>query len=86
MLHIAGFFKVQHDATQPKNSNQLMDGMYNCPCNSVGYLIFTFGQKFNRTASFINVNEPLIKACEAITAAIVAITIPNGWNQSSIIK
>ena len=55
-----------------------MDGMYNCPFNSDGYFILTFGQKFNRMASFISVNEPLISACDAITAASVAITTPNG--------
>ena len=55
-----------------------MEGMYNCPFNSVGYFIFTLGQKLSLIASLISVNDPLIKACEAITAASVAITIPIG--------
>ena len=44
----------------------------------------TFGQKFKRIASFINVNEPLINACEATIAAKVAIAIPKGKNHSGI--
>ena len=63
-----------------------MEEMYNCPFNSVGYFILALGQKFNRMASLINVNEPLINACDAITAANVATTIPIGWNQSAMIK
>ena len=72
------FSKCKTTPTHPKNNNQFIEGIYNCPFNSDGYFIFTFGQKFNRMASFINVNEPLIKACDAITAASVAIIIPMG--------
>src|SRR6476661_5765359 len=64
--------------TQPAQSNQLMEVMYICPFNSVGYLIFTFGQKLRRVASFISVNEPLMRAWEATTVATVAIPIPIG--------
>ena len=64
--------------TQPINNNQFIDGIYNCPLSSVGYFIFTLGQKLRRMASLINVKEPLISACDAITAAKVAITIPMG--------
>jgi len=63
-----------------------MEGMYNCPFKSEGYLIFTFGQKFKRIASFIKVNEPLIRACEAITAANVAMIIPTGWNHFPLLN
>jgi hypothetical protein len=56
MFHISWFLKVQNDTNaHQKNNNQLIEGMYNCPFTSVGY--FYFGQKFNRMASFINVNE-----------------------------
>ena len=46
----------------PKYKIQLIEEIYICPFNSVGYLIPTFGQKFNRMASLIKVNEPLINA------------------------
>ena len=37
--------------------------------------MFILGKNFNPLASATRVNEPVIKACEAITAAIVAKTI-----------
>ncbi len=40
-----------------------------------GYIIFILGKNFKPLASATKVNEPVIKACEAITAAIVAKTI-----------
>jgi hypothetical protein len=53
---------MQTIPTHPKNNSQFIEGMYNClSFSSVGFY-FTLAKKFNRMASFINVNEPLISA------------------------
>ena len=62
-----------------------MPGTNNCPFASDGYLIFILGQRFNRMASLISVNEPLISAWLAMMAALVAIIIPGKTNQSGMI-
>ena len=69
----------------PAKRIQLALGTYNWPFSSEGNLILTFGQRFKRMASEINVKEPEIKAWLAIIVAIDAMIIPMGRNHVGII-
>jgi len=70
--------KYSTTLTQPKKSNKLIPGINNWPLASLGNLMRIFGQRFNRMASLISVNDPVTIAWLAIMAADVAITTP-GW-------
>ena len=61
-----------------------MPGTNSCPFASLGNLIFILGQRFNRIASLISVNEPDTKAWLAIIAAAVAIITPGTINHCGI--
>lgn len=61
-------------------------GMYTCPLDSVGCRNATLGQKFKLIASLMSVKDPLIKACEAMMAAAVAMIMPGIRNQPGMIS
>jgi hypothetical protein len=78
--------KITTTRILPNIKIQLIEGIYICPFDSLGYRTRVEGQSFSFTASFIKENVPEINAWLAIIVAIVAMTIPTIRNHSGMIE